>query len=178
MGRKRICFPSLSLPKAISRLSSPSRNFCAHGLLHILLRSQALPKRQPKPHSPSAMTWDLQTHPMSSHSSHSPEEKDNEWKATFLQGLVALAWVWHKKHSQAPKVFTPTSPIILTQLLGPSTVSSAARLVWNMPLCSFKPVLVGHERRRLGSAAVEKQCAKSTTAVFMRLASVLWLCHE
>lgn len=69
-------------------------------------------------------------------------------------------------------------PIILTQLVGPSTVSSAARLVWNMPLCSFKPVLVGHERGRLGSAAVEKQCAKSTTAVFMRLASVLWLCHE
>lgn len=57
LGRKWSSFSSLSLPKSISRLSSPSRNSCAHGLLHILLRSQALGEKAAK--APQPLCHDL-----------------------------------------------------------------------------------------------------------------------
>lgn len=66
-------------------------------------------------------------------------------------------------------------PIILTQLMSPSTVSSAAWLVWNTPFCSFKPVLVRHERRGLDSVTMEKQCSKRPSVALMRVVSLLWL---
>lgn len=65
MGRKRICIFSLSFPKAISRLTSPARNFPAAELVPTHCGSH-VGKRQPwtplaHAQQKSAMIWASQT---------------------------------------------------------------------------------------------------------------------
>lgn len=175
LDKKWICFPSLSLLKSISRLSSPSRNFCAHGLSHILPRSQALEEKAAK--APEPFCHDLGSADRPSIFSLFPWPRRERERGHIPPKAGGIGMGLAQEAQSGSKSLHSNFPIILTQLMSPSTASSAARLMWNMPFCSFKPVLVRHGRRRLSRVAMEKQCSKSATAVLMRLVSLLWLCH-
>lgn len=100
--------------------------------------SEAKPweKGQPKPHSPFAISGYLQTDPPHSHSSQAQRGKRTSGRPCSSKGW----WHWHGAGTRSTvrlQNLCSNFPIILTHPMSPSTESSAAWLMWNMPFCSL-----------------------------------------
>lgn len=138
MGRKRICIFSSSFPKAISRLTSPARNFPAVGLMPTLRRSQAL--RQEAITDPQPLCHLRGPADRPTIFSSFPHPRGGRG---CVEGLVvALAQVWHKKQQGFPGTCAHSIfSVIITQLVRPSTArapqhNSCGRCL----LCSSVPL--------------------------------------
>lgn len=176
-GQKMDLLSFIVSPKSNFKIEQPFQKFlCTWAVTHPPQESGPAGKGRQSPRAPlpwpgtCRQTQHLLTLPMA--------QRRKRMKPCSPKGW----WHWYGSGTRSTirlQNLHSNFPIILTQLVSPSTVSSGAWFMWSMVFCSFKPMLVRHERRRrrLSSVATEKQCSKSATAVLMRLVSLLWLCH-
>lgn len=162
LGKKWICFTSNL------KIEQPFQKFlCTWAVTHPPQEPGSGGKMQPKPHSHSAVTWDLQTHPTIF--SLFPADTPNHLvtlptaqrrKRTSRRPCSSKDW-WHWHGSgtrstvrlQKSWLQLPHHPHSAGECLHCGT--SVEGLMGNLPFWSSKPGLVRHKRRRLDSVTVE-----------------------